>query len=118
MQLSELSGKQILFLTSSIPAAPTNGSEVASQTIVDVLRDLGLKVTVVGYQRPGERQPPGPDYVSAGSRKIETKGAGVIVSAWFLWSACGVANSPIAGYWNPPEATERPLGGNGTIWGE
>jgi glycosyltransferase involved in cell wall biosynthesis len=87
MQLSELSGKQILFLTSSIPAAPTNGSEVASQTIVDVLRDLGLKVTVVGYQRPGERQPPGPDYVSAGSRKIETKGAGVIVSAWFLWSA-------------------------------
>lgn len=45
---------KILFLTTILLSKNCNGSEVASQSFIDTLRNIGNQVTVVGYQRKGD----------------------------------------------------------------
>ena len=45
---------KILFLTTIILSKNCNGGEVASQSFIDALRQLGHQVSVVGYQRKGD----------------------------------------------------------------
>ena len=71
-----LRGLKVLFLTTVLPRKRRMGSEVASQTVIDALTELGAEVTVVGYIRTDDDYSLGSREVCAGKRYIETKGAG------------------------------------------
>ena len=76
----------MLFLTTVLPAKKRMGSEVASQAIIDVLVDLGIDVTVVGYVRSGDKYALRPNEVCIGLRQIESMEAGLYPFAWFARS--------------------------------
>ena len=83
--MSSLSGLRIVFATTVLPDERANGGEICSQEFIDVLRDNGADVRVVGYERVG-RGPlqSDPSVYSAGPWFIEMADAG-----WrrFLWLA-------------------------------
>jgi hypothetical protein len=74
----------ILFLTTILPAKKLHGSEIASQTIIDGLRQAGCRVTVVGYGRreDGPAQPAESEILVA-DRYIETQKAKSYPLWWF-----------------------------------
>jgi glycosyltransferase involved in cell wall biosynthesis len=72
----------IVFLTTVLPGGRRTGGEVASQTFIDALRDIGARVLVLGYQRPGEAPPGHPDDLPAAVRHIETSAAGARALPW------------------------------------
>jgi len=73
---------KILFLTTVLPAKRRMGSEVASQAIIDVLSELGAKVTVVGYIRHNDDYCTAANEISAGRRVIETRSSRVYPLLW------------------------------------
>jgi glycosyltransferase involved in cell wall biosynthesis len=73
---------KILFLTTVLPARMRMGSEVASQLVIDTLRDLGHEVTVLGYVRSGEDYVNGTNEICVAHRNIETAGAGIRAIYW------------------------------------
>ncbi len=79
-------GLKVLFLTTVLPRKRRMGSEVASQTVIDALTELGAEVTVVGYIRTDDDYSLGSREVCAGKRYIETKGAGSHAAMWFMHS--------------------------------
>lgn len=79
-------GVNALFLTTVLPAKKRMGSEVASQAIIDVLVDLGVDVTVVGYVRSKDTYALRPNEVCIGPRQIESKDAGLYPLAWLARS--------------------------------
>ena len=83
--MSSLSGLRVVFATTVLPDERANGGEICSQEFIDVLRDNGADIRVVGYERVG-RGPlqPDPSVYSAGPWFIEMADAG-----WrrFIWLA-------------------------------
>jgi hypothetical protein len=77
---------RILFLTTVLPGRRRMGSEAASQSIIDALRESGAEVTVIGYVRSGDDYRVGTSEVCAGRRPIETRAAGWRPLVWFLAS--------------------------------
>jgi len=73
---------KILFLTTVLPGRRRMGSEVASQSVIDMLIKLGASVTVVGYIRKGDDYCTGPNEISAGTRYIETSSSRVYPLFW------------------------------------
>jgi hypothetical protein len=75
--MSSLSGLRIGFATTVLPDERANGGEICSQEFIDVLRDNGADVRVVGYERVG-RGPlkSDPTVYSAGPWFIEMADAG------------------------------------------
>ena len=80
-----LTGLRVIFATTVLPDERANGGEICSQDFIDVLRDSGADLRVVGYERVG-RGPldPDPSIYSAGPWWIEMADAG-----WrrFIWLA-------------------------------
>ena len=72
----------ILFLTTVLPAEASTGGESASRAFIEGLRASGNRVVVVGYRRRGCELEPGPDDRAAGTRHIETGGAGAAPVVW------------------------------------
>ncbi len=58
------------------------GSEVASQSVIDVLVELGAQVTVVGYIRSDDDYRTAPNEISAGRRVIETSSSRIYPLLW------------------------------------
>lgn len=77
---------KILFLTTVLPGKRRMGSEVASQSVIDALVDLGADVTVVGYIRQGDDYHTGPNEISAGRRYIETSSSRIYPLLWLVKS--------------------------------
>ena len=77
-----LSEMKILFLTTVLPRKRRMGSEVASQSVIDVLVELGANVTVVGYIRQDDDYRTGPNEISAGKRVIETRSSRLYPLVW------------------------------------
>jgi hypothetical protein len=77
-----LNEMKILFLTTVLPRKRRMGSEVASQSIIDVLAELGAHVTVVGYIRQDDDYRTGPNEISAGRRVIETRSSRIYPLLW------------------------------------
>ena len=75
--MSSLSGLRVVFATTVLPDERANGGEICSQEFIDVLRDNGADIRVVGYERVG-RGPlqPDPSVYSAGPWFIEMADAG------------------------------------------
>ncbi|AKG23525.1 glycosyltransferase [Calothrix sp. 336/3] len=63
---------KILYLTTVLPSGKTTGGEIASQTFIDALIELGHDVLVLGYQRIGDRKHPKDNEIIVGDRHIET----------------------------------------------
>ena len=75
-----------LFLTTMLPHNKRIGSEVASQSIIDGLRNNGVHVTVLGYLRRGDKHEVDYDSIAIGSRYIETRDARLYPILWMLIS--------------------------------
>lgn len=71
----------IVFLTTVLPGERSTGGEVASQAIVDALRQTA-RVAVIGYRRPGSHPERHEDDEAAGERPIETSAAGARAAGW------------------------------------
>lgn len=71
-----------LFLTTVLPSGRFTGSEVASQCFIEALRRCGCEVSVLGYQRAGDRPALGADEHAVAERPIETSEAGARVFTW------------------------------------
>ena len=75
--MSSLSGLRIVFATTVLPDERANGGEICSQEFIDVLRDNGADIRVVGYERVGlGALKPDPSIYSAGPWFIEMADAG------------------------------------------
>ena len=75
--MSSLSGLRIVFATTVLPDERANGGEICSQEFIDVLRDNGADIRVVGYERVGRGAlKPDPSIYSAGPWFIEMADAG------------------------------------------
>jgi len=72
----------VLFLTTVLPAGQTTGGEFASQAFIEAMRLAGHRVVVLGYSRAGSDLELGEDELSAGTRPIETRNAGLRPLAW------------------------------------
>jgi hypothetical protein len=72
----------VAFLTTVLPGDRRGGGEVVSQAFVDVLREAGHRVSVVGYRRAGANPPLHEDDVVAGERTIETSAGRLGAAAW------------------------------------
>ena len=81
-----LRGLSALFLTTVLPRKKRMGSEVASQAVVDVLVELGVKVTVVGYVRTKDDYALDSHELCVSRRHIETKDAGLHPFVWLARS--------------------------------
>ena len=77
-----LNDMKILFLTTVLPGKRRMGSEVASQSVIDVLVKLGARVTVVGYIRQNDDYRTGADEISAGRRVVETSSSRIYPLFW------------------------------------
>ena len=78
-----VSGLRVVFATTVLPDERANGGEICSQEFIDVLRDNGADVRVVGYERVG-RGPlqSDPSVYSAGPWFIEMADAGWRRTLW------------------------------------
>lgn len=77
---------KVLVLTTLLPSRRMGGGEVASQTLIDGLRQNGCQVSVVGYIRKGEVFEPLPYEVVVEERYIETSKAKFYTAIWFVLS--------------------------------
>ena len=68
---------KILFLTSSLPSLKKKtGADIATQSFIQTLTELGCEVSVVGFLRPGETSPNlGTQVFSVGYCNVETEDA-------------------------------------------
>jgi hypothetical protein len=73
---------RILMLTSVLPTHRRGGGELVSQLFVDVLREAGASVTVLGYQRAGDRPAAASGAIAAGQRPIESRSATLAAVGW------------------------------------
>ena len=75
---------RICWLTQFLPSACASGADIASQNLIDALRDLGHEVVVYGY-RQHLGQETGPDEVAVGDPRGEASSSGVLAKAgWFF----------------------------------
>ena len=77
---------QILFLTTILPRQQRMGSEVASQCLIEALRQDGHQVLTVGYMRQDDPFALEPTEVLVGQRYIETKRAKWYPLLWICLS--------------------------------
>lgn len=91
---------KILFLTTVLPRNRRMGSEVASQTIIDALRDNGHDVVVVGYMKKDDSFELSPGEVSVGSRYIESRRAKLYPIYWLGLSLLKSLPYSAAKYWS------------------
>lgn len=78
----------LLFVTSIVPhGAPTTGYEIANAAIINALRRAGVRVTSMGYLRPGERPADPGSTVVLGEVDVETAGAGAFQKMQWLGRA-------------------------------
>ena len=89
-----LNDMKILFLTTVLPGKRRMGSEVASQSVIDVLVKLGTRVTVVGYIRQNDDYRTGVDEISAGRRVVETSSSRIYPLFWLGSSFLQGCTSP------------------------
>jgi polysaccharide biosynthesis protein PslH len=75
-----------LFLTTVLPRKRRMGSEVASQAVIDMLVQLGMKVTVLGYVRTNDNYTLDAQEICVNKRHIESKDAGLHPFIWFALS--------------------------------
>lgn len=78
---------KILFITTSLPGAVTNGGEQWSRNVIDGLRRIGADVTVIGFERPGN--PGGKGEASVGRRTVETSRTPVQAALWGVRALLG-----------------------------
>lgn len=91
---------KILFLTTVLPRRKRMGSEVASQSLIDILSALGNEITVAGYVRTDDIYELGSQEVCVGKRLIESKSAGLYPLLWFARSLVRGLPYSIAKYWS------------------
>jgi hypothetical protein len=76
----------VLVLATVLPRARRAGGDVGTGYFLDALRKTGAHVSVLGYDRPGERVAPVPWEIRAGERVIETSEAGPRAPLWYASS--------------------------------
>lgn len=91
---------KVLFLTTVLPRKKRMGSEVASQAIIDALRDNGNDVRVVGYMKKDDSFELSPGEVCVGSRYIETKRSKLYPLYWLTLSFLKRLPYSAAKYWS------------------
>jgi polysaccharide biosynthesis protein PslH len=74
----------ILFLTTILPSQRKTGGEIASQSFINALEEVGHHVVTVGYQRRGDIAPTKKNEIPTGKRYIETQKSSYYP---FLWMA-------------------------------
>lgn len=80
-------------LTTVLPHERRTGGEIVTLAIAEALRRAGNSVPIVGYRRAGAASGPA-EVVCAGTRPIETAGAGARVLPWVVGSlALGIPYS-------------------------
>ncbi len=72
-------------LTTVLPHERRTGGEIVTLAIADALGRAGYSVPIVGYRRAGAASGPA-EFVCAGTRPIETAGAGTRVLPWAVGS--------------------------------
>jgi glycosyltransferase involved in cell wall biosynthesis len=77
----------VLFATTLIPTADHSGGELASLALIEALRQLGHRTTVIGYLRPGSALADDGASVVVENRPIETAASGMRVLEWLAASA-------------------------------
>lgn len=78
----------LVFVTSLVPdGAPTTGYEIANATILDALRRIGARVTVVGYAWPGKAPAEPGSTVVLGEIDVRTDTASGLKKLGWLASA-------------------------------
>lgn len=81
----------VLFATSIVPdGALSSGYEIANAAIIDALRRVGVRVTVIGYAWPG-KPPSDPDNtIVLGEIDVRTEGASALRKvAWLMRAMAG-----------------------------
>lgn len=73
---------KILYCTNVLPSPRRTGGEIASQSMIDAIRNSGHEVLVLGYRRPDCRHEPASWEIEVGRRPIETDGAGGQAYRW------------------------------------
>lgn len=85
MQVGDM---HLVFVTSLVPdGAPATGYEIANAAIIDALRRVGARVTVLGYTWPGKTPSDPKNTVSLGSVDVRTEGASAAQKAKWLAGA-------------------------------
>ncbi|MCV0395274.1 MAG: glycosyltransferase family 4 protein [Rhizobiaceae bacterium] len=78
----------LVFATSIVPdGTPTTGYEIANQAIIDGLRRVGARVTVLGFTWPGSAPSDPENTVVLGSVDVRTDNASAVRKADWLMSA-------------------------------
>lgn len=77
---------KILYLTTVIPSPKKTGGEIASQSFIDTLERNGHQVTVVGYERQGDKSLLRDNEVSVEKRCIETSKSFLQALIWMFIS--------------------------------
>ena len=75
----------LVFLSSLVPVDhPASGFDIANRVVLDGLRALGHRVTVVGYLQPGQTPAPGGDLVLLGEQEVTNAKVGRATKAAWL----------------------------------
>jgi polysaccharide biosynthesis protein PslH len=76
----------ILFLTTILPSQRKTGGEIASQSFINALQELGHHVVIVGYQRHGDITTIKKNEIATGKRYIETRKSSYYPLLWMALS--------------------------------
>ncbi|MCV9962855.1 glycosyltransferase family 4 protein [Pararhizobium sp. BT-229] len=81
----------LVFVSSLVPVeSPSSGFDIANRAVLDGLRALGHRVSVVGYLQPGQTVAPGGDMHLLG--ELEVTNAKVGMAAKLRWLATAILN--------------------------
>lgn len=77
---------KIIFLTTVLPSWQRTGSEIASQSFINALRQNNYEVIVLGYQNKNYPQNNQTEEIAIQSRYIETQQAKYYPLLWMAWA--------------------------------
>ncbi len=74
----------LLIVTTVLPRGSAGGAEIVSESVIEILRQTGKEVRVLGYQRPGNDSALRDGEICVGRRPVETSSAGARALKWLV----------------------------------
>lgn len=79
----------LVFVSSLVPVEnPSSGFDIANRAVLDGLRALGHRVSVIGYLQPGQTQAPGGDVHLLGELEVTNAKVTTVTKLRWLAKAC------------------------------